>query len=278
MMANILTVARRELRDDFRNHWALAITGVFAALALAIAYFGAVTVGRVGFTSFDATIASLVTLAAFVMPLIALLVAYDAIVGERDRGTLPLLLSYPLSRLELVAGKFLGHSALLAFATLLGFGLALGVIEMAAPETRTLAALCSIGTFMISATLLGASFVALACLISAAVKEKAQAAGLALLAWLALVILFDLVLLAVLVLSGGNAAEQALYPWLLLLNPIDVFRLINLTGLGGHGGNAFFLAMSGTHAYSPAVLYGALLAWTVLPLAAAAALFAKTEI
>jgi Cu-processing system permease protein len=278
MMANILTVARRELRDDFRNHWALAITGVFAALALAIAYFGAVTVGRVGFTSFDATIASLVTLAAFVMPLIALLVAYEAIVGERDRGTLPLLLSYPLSRLELVAGKFLGHSALLAFATLLGFGLALGAIEMAAPETRTLEALGNIGTFIISTTLLGVSFVALACLISAAVKEKAQAAGLALLAWLALVILFDLVLLAVLVLSGGNAAEQALYPWLLLLNPIDVFRLINLTGLGGHGGNAFFLAMSGTHAYSPAVLYGALLAWTALPLAAAAALFAKTEI
>ena len=277
MMANILTVARRELRDDLRNHWALAITGVFAALALAIAYFGAAAAGHVGFTSFAATIASLVTLAAFVIPLIALLVAYDAIVGERDAGTLTLLLSYPLSRLELVAGKFLGHSVLLAVATLLGFGLALGVIEMAVPETRTLAALRNIGTFMISAALLGASFVALACLISAAAKEKARAAGLALLAWLALVILFDLVLLAALVLSGGSATEQALYPWLLLLNPIDVFRLINLTGLGAHGSSAFFMAMTGAHAYSPAVLYGALLAWTAVPLLAAAALFAKTE-
>ena len=278
MMANIRAVAGRELRDDFRNHWALAITGVFATLALAIAYFGAATVGRVGFTSFAATIASLVTLAAFVIPLIALLVAYGAIVGERDGGTLPLLLSYPLSRLELIAGKFLGHSVLLALAILLGFGLALGVIAATVPEVRTLAALDAIATFMLSAALLGASFVALACLISAAAKEKAQAAGLALLAWLALVILFDLVLLAVLVLSGGNATEQALYPWLLLLNPIDIFRLINLTDLSGHGGNAFFLAMSGAHVYSPTVLYGALLAWTVLPLAAASALFAKTEI
>ena len=277
-MANILTVARRELRDDFRNHWALAITGVFTTLALAIAYFGAATVGRVGFASFAATVASLVTLAAVVIPLIALLVAYGAIVGERDGGTLPLLLSYPLSRLELVTGKFLGHSALLALATLLGFGLAVGVIAATEPEVRTLAALRAIATFLLSATLLGASFVALACLISAVAREKAQAAGLALLAWLALVILFDLVLLAMLVLSGGNAMEQAVYPWLLLLNPIDVFRLINLIGLGGHGGNAFFLAMSGAHVYSTAVLYGALLVWTVLPLAAAAALFARAEI
>lgn len=277
MMTNTLIVAQRELRDDLRNHWALAITAVFATLSLAIAYFGAVTAGHVGFTSFDATIASLTTLAAFIVPLIALLVGYDSIVGERDGGTLPLLLSYPLSRLELAAGKFLGHSAVLTLAILVGFGLAVGVIEAAAPQTRTLAVLGDVLTFMASAALLGASFVALACLISALAREKAQAAGLALLAWLVLVILFDLVLLAVLVLSGGNATERAIYPWLLLLNPIDVFRLINLAGLGGHGGSAFFLAMSGAHAYSPAVLYGALLAWALVPLGAAAFLFSRQE-
>jgi Cu-processing system permease protein len=277
MMANILIVAQRELRDDLRNHWALAITGVFATLALAISYFGAVTAGHVGFTSFNATIASLTTLGAFIIPLIALLVAYDAIVGERDGGTLPLLLSYPLTRLELAAGKFLGHSAVLALAILVGFGLAMGVIEAAAPQTRTLAVLAEVVTFMASAALLGASFVALACLISALAREKAQAAGLALLTWLVLVILFDLVLLAVLVLSGGNAGEQAIYPWLLLANPIDVFRLVNLAGLSGQGGGAFFMAMTGAHSYSPVVLYGALLFWAVAPLAAAILIFNRQE-
>lgn len=276
-MTNILIVAQRELRDDLRNHWAIAITAVFATLSLAIAYFGAVTAGHVGFTSFSATIASLTTLGAFIIPLIALLVAYDAIVGERDGGTLPLLLSYPILRLELAAGKFLGHSAVLSLAILLGFGLAMGVIEAAMPQTRTLAVFGEVVTFMASAALLGASFVAIACLISVLAREKAQAAGLALLAWLVLVILFDLVLLAVLVLSGGNPTEQAIYPWLLLLNPIDVFRLINLTGLGGHGGGAFFLAMSGGDACSTPVLYGALLAWAVAPLAVAAFIFSKQE-
>ncbi|HKJ95044.1 MAG TPA: ABC transporter permease, partial [Gammaproteobacteria bacterium] len=64
-MNSVLAVAGKEFRDDFRNRWAIAITLLFAVLALGIAYFGAATAGRVGFTSFDATIASLTTLAAF---------------------------------------------------------------------------------------------------------------------------------------------------------------------------------------------------------------------
>ena len=38
-----------------------------------------------------------------------MLLAYDAIVGEADRGTLALLLSYPVARWQVMAGKFAGH-------------------------------------------------------------------------------------------------------------------------------------------------------------------------
>ena len=95
-MRNVLAVARKEFRDDFRSRWTLAVTVIFAALALGIAYFGAVASGRVGFTSFTATVASLTTLAAFVIPLIGLLIAHDTLVGEQEGGTLLLLLSSPL--------------------------------------------------------------------------------------------------------------------------------------------------------------------------------------
>lgn len=276
MSTNILIVAGKELRDDFRNHWALAVTAVFAALALSIAYFGAVTAGRVGFTSFDATIASLTTLAAFVVPLIGLLVAHDAIVGEQEGGTLLLLLSYPLSRVELAAGKYLGHSAMLMIATATGFGGAVLAIQVLSPAARGLAAWEAIAGFIVSASLLGMSFVGAACLISIVTRTKARAAGLALLTWFVMVVLFDLVLLAVLVVSGGNAVEQAVYPYLLLLNPIDVFRLANLVRL--HGGGAVFLAMSAGHGYSLVMLYAALAAWAVGPFAAAAFLFRRQEI
>ncbi len=87
----------------------MAISLVFATLALGIAWFGAAASGQVGYASTPATIASLASLGIFLIPLIALLLAYDAIVGEEEGGTLLLLMTYPLSKSQLLLGKFLGH-------------------------------------------------------------------------------------------------------------------------------------------------------------------------
>ncbi|VTM08557.1 transmembrane protein [Pseudomonas aeruginosa] len=95
-MPVVWTIARKELADGLRNRWLLAISLLFALLSVGIAWFGAAAAGQVGFTSVPATVASLTSLATFLMPLIALLLAYDAIVGEEEGGTLLLLLTYPL--------------------------------------------------------------------------------------------------------------------------------------------------------------------------------------
>lgn len=277
-MNAILTVARKEFRDDFRNRWTVAIAVLFALLALGIAWFGSAASGKVGFTSFDATLASLTTLGAFVIPLIGLLIAYDTIVGEHDDGTLLLMLSYPLARGQLVIGKFLGHCAALGTATLAGFALAVAIMQVMQPPAQTLQAWLYIGRFVLSASLLGASFIGLACLISVETTSKSRAAGLALLGWLASVVLFDLALLALLVVSGGNPLERVVYPYLLLLNPVDVFRLVNLAALGGGAGNELLTGMTAGHAYPPALLYTALLAWAVLPFAWAAIAFRGKEV
>lgn len=277
-MRSILAIARKEFHDGFRSRWTLAITALFAVLALGIAYFGAAAAGRLGFVSFNATLASLTTLAAFVIPLIGLLIAYDTIVGERESGTLALLLSYPLSRAELIAGKFIGHSAVLAVATAVGFGAAVVLIQLMTPAARTWSAWWHLGVFVGSASLLGASFAGMACLISALAREKARAAGLALLAWFVLVMLFDLALLALLVVSGGNAMERALYPYLLLANPIDAFRLVNLVALGDGAGNDVFMSMTAAHVYRPTLLVAAMLAWGFGPFLLALLAFRRQEL
>jgi ABC-type transport system involved in multi-copper enzyme maturation permease subunit len=53
------------------------------------------------------------------LSLVALLLSYDAISGEKERGTLRLVLSWPVSRAELVAGKLAGSLAVvwIPFAT-----------------------------------------------------------------------------------------------------------------------------------------------------------------
>ena len=103
-MNAVWNMARKEFSDGLRNRWLLAISLLFGVLAIGIAWLGAAASGQLGFTSVPATIASLASLATFLMPLIALLLAYDAIVGEDESGTLLLLLTYPLGRGQILLG------------------------------------------------------------------------------------------------------------------------------------------------------------------------------
>ena len=60
-MTPVWHIARKELADGLRNRWLLAISLLFALLAVGIAWFGAATAGQVGFTSIPATMALFLT-------------------------------------------------------------------------------------------------------------------------------------------------------------------------------------------------------------------------
>ncbi|BBI70294.2 hypothetical protein HAALTHF_03020n [Vreelandella aquamarina] len=198
-MKAMFIVAAKEFQDGLRNRWVLAITVILAVLAMGIAYFGAAASGGLGFTSLATTLVSLSTLAVFLIPLIALMLAYDAVVGEQEAGTLLLLLTYPISRSALLFGKFFGHGMILAVATLLGFGIAGMVIALGAESVPLSELSLGLARLIVSSVLLGWVFLAFAYLISVTVSEKARAAGLALGVWFLFVLVFDLVLLALLV-------------------------------------------------------------------------------
>lgn len=225
-LAQIRTIASKEFHDRIRNRWVLAIAAVFAVFALVIAYFGAAQQGSVGFRSIEITIASLVSLVIYLIPLIALMLGFDAIVGERERGSLDLLLSMPITRLELILGKYLGLSAALTISTVAGFGLA-GIVMARQMDVN---ALLHYSGFILSAVLLGMAFVSLAVMLSVFATDRAGASGLAIAVWFFFVLVFDLLLLGALVVTGGHYGG-AIFPYLLLLNPADVFRVLNIFSL-----------------------------------------------
>ena len=219
-------IAAKEFWDRIRNRWVFAVAAVFTAFALAIAYFGAAQQGEIGFKGIDVTIASLVSLVIYLVPLIALILGFDAIVGERERGSLDLLLSMPMTRLELLLGKFAGLSAALAFSTLAGFGL----VGLLLSYQLDLGGLYHYFEFTLSAILMGMAFLSIAILISVAAADRARASGLAIAVWFFFVLVYDLVLLGMLVGSGGRIGS-GIFPILLLLNPADVFRIFNIFGM-----------------------------------------------
>ncbi|MGE8183420.1 MULTISPECIES: ABC transporter permease [unclassified Pseudomonas] len=273
-MNAVWNMARKEFSDGLRNRWLLAISVLFAVLAIGIAWLGAAASGQLGFTSVPATIASLASLATFLMPLIALLLAYDAIVGEDESGTLLLLLTYPLGRGQILLGKFVGHGLILALATLIGFGCAMLAIAVLVDDIQLSLLLWAFGRFMVSSTLLGWGFLGLAYVLSSASAEKSTAAGLALGVWFFFVLVFDLALLALLVLSEGQFNPKVL-PWLLLLNPADIYRLINLSGFEPGAGNTGVLTLGSDLPMPGSMLWLCLSLWVAVPLGSAWLVFRR---
>jgi len=266
----ILAIARKEFRDRLRSRWVLAVTLVLTVFALVIAYFGAAQQGAVGFKGIELTIASLTSLVIYLVPLIALILGYDAVVGERERGSLDLLLSLPLTRLELLLGKYLGLAAALAFATVAGFGLVGVVLSYGIGLTGLL----DYAGFILSTLLMGLAFLSLAMLLSVLTSSKVVASGAAIALWFLYVLIYDLMLVGILVVTEGQYVG-GLFPILLLLNPADIFRILNIFSLEEVKSLYGLATVFPATLASPWLLGGAMLFWILAPLALAYARFRK---
>ena len=121
-MTAVAAIAGHEVLAGIRNRWMLAASLLLGVLALTLAFIGSTPAGPVAASPLAITVVSLSSLSVFLVPLIGLLVSYDALVGEIERGTMPLLMTYPVTRWRIVLGKFAGQVAILAIATVVGFG------------------------------------------------------------------------------------------------------------------------------------------------------------
>ncbi|MGI9401762.1 MAG: ABC transporter permease, partial [Rhizobiaceae bacterium] len=126
-MSAIFAVAQNEVRIGIRNKWVMLASAILLVFALLLVLIGSAPSGATDTDGLTVIVASLSTLTVYLVPLIALLLSFDAIAGEIDRGTLQLALACPVSRGEVLFGKFLGHLAVLSIAIVIGYGIAGGV-------------------------------------------------------------------------------------------------------------------------------------------------------
>jgi Cu-processing system permease protein len=276
-MNPMLAIALKEFHEGVRNRWVTAATLVLAALALGLAFMGSAPTGNVAASRLAVTVVSLASLTIFLVPLIALLLSFDTLVGEVERGTMLLLLSYPVSRGQVVWGKFLGHLALLSVATALGYGAAGVGIALTGGETGA-GDWPAFAMLIATSILLGGAFLAIGLLASAVVGERATAAGVAVGVWLVFVLLFDLALLGILASTEGQGIPAGLFRWVLLLNPADAFRLLNLTGFSDVRQFAGMAGLTDEAGLPPLVLALSLGAWVLGPMLAAHAIFARRSL
>lgn len=170
---SVEAIVRKDLRDGIRS-WLLLALMVLFALVLG----GASLLVTQGGTESQTNPVGILALGAAVfvtvlvlVPITGLVVSIKSIVREREVGTVKVLLSLPHSRGEVLAGKFLGRSALLTAAILAGF-LPAGLIFWLRVEGFPIV---QFGMFALVAILVGLQFVAVGLAASALVDSEAQA-------------------------------------------------------------------------------------------------------
>ena len=276
-MNPVWIITGKEVRDSLRNRWVLAATMLLAALALSLGFLGSTPTGSVKVDPLTVTVVSLSSLSIFLIPLIAMLLSYDALIGEIERGTMALLLSYPVSRVQILAGKFIGHIIILTLATAAGYGLA-GIALQRANGGIVIAAWKPFALLIAASVVLGAAFLAMGYVISAKVKERGTAAGVAIGVWLFFVVIFDMTLLGVLVADSEQTITAPVVEGILLLNPADIYRLLNLTGYENTAMYAGMAGLSEQISLTVPVLLAAQVLWVFVPLVLAAWIFGRRQI
>ena len=225
-MNRILATALAEFRIALRNRWVTISVVMMVLFSMVLSAAGSAPSGALGADRLSVTVASLTSLAVYLVPLMALLMSFDAVAGEVERGTLPLLLTYPVSRAEVLVGKLIAHLAILALAVGVGYGVAAGAALATDPNAAD--GFPALWRLMWSSVLLGATFLGAGYAISALSRRPSGAAGLAIGLWLVMIVLFDLALQAAVVADDGGPFTTRVFPYALLANPADAFRLFNL--------------------------------------------------
>ncbi len=274
-MNQVMTIAGKEIRDGMRNRWVVVVTLLMAALALILSLLGSTPSGTTNISKLAVTIVSLSSLSIFFIPLIALLLSYDSIVGESEQGTLLLLLAYPVARWQVVVGKFTGHLVLLSVAIILGYGVAGMTIVLSDENGEMSKAWGGFLGLLGSSALLGAVFLAIGLTISAGVRERGTAAAISVAIWLLFVLVYDMGLLGVLAADSQQMLSEELVTGLLLANPTDAYRMLNLIGNNEVSLLSGMASLSAARDVSVYVLVALLIGWTLLPLGAACLLFQR---
>jgi ABC-type transport system involved in multi-copper enzyme maturation permease subunit len=269
----VRVVAREEYRRALETRWLFGFTALFAALVLGLSYFGLAQGREVGFQGFARVTLSLMNLVLLIVPLTGLVLGVTSIAGGGE--SLSLLLAQPVTRGEVLAGKYLGLGLALSVAQALGFGGGGVVIAINAGADQLP------GFIALTALSLGLGWLTIAAslCIAALWPDRLRAMSVALLLWLLMVIAYDLVVLGATAMLSGLPLETVLFPTL-LLNPVDLSRVMVTLAVGSGAlfgpTSAVLVKMFGTQG-GVALALATLLLETAAPLLLAGWVFRRRD-
>ena len=191
-MAGILTVASREFSDMVRSKRFLVIMTIFFLVMIVPLVTNYVQEIRTGPgmpgipmpTRFlGMMVHMLISTFAIFAPIIGVGLGCDAISGEREKGTLKIIMAQPIYRDTVINGKFVAATSAVSLAILITSLGMVGVSTMLIGVTPTVEETLRIGLFFAISILFTMTFYGLAALISTIMKKTSQSVILSVAMW-----------------------------------------------------------------------------------------------
>lgn len=268
-------IARKDVRDAVRSRTIWLLSAVFFLLVLgpvlALPSAVAPTVG--GFVEF------LRVVAGVVVPLVSIALGYKSVVGERDSGSIALLLSLPHTRRDLAVGKFVGRAVVLAVPLVIVL-IAAGVVVAVRLGTMPVVEYAG----LVLATLgFGLAFLGLTVGLSMATPSNRRVTAGAIGAYILFAMLWDGLVRAIVLVLFRFIRPQALIDlpdWALFvkfLAPAEAYdRLVE--GLFEVGAASAYTGADAPWFVAVWMAPLVLLAWMVVPVAAGYRRFARSDL
>lgn len=250
--AGWIQIYRYCLWDLLRSRFVLAYFGFFLLASFGIFRFAPNT---------SAAFGSLLSAMLLVSPLCCQV--YGTLYFYQSRGFHELMLAQPIGRGSLGLGQWLALASALCSAFFLGVGVPMAVQGFLGGQDFLLLAV-----FLGGGLLLHLAFLALAFWVGISIEDRLKGFSLSLLIWLALVFLYDGIVLVLVAQFSDYPLEKPVLA-AMLLNPVDLERVLILmrldsSALLGYTG-AVFRKFFGT-GLGTAVSMSALTAWIAGPL------------
>lgn len=239
-----LAVAKKDFRDAVQSRALWVLVAVFVVLSTFSTYAYASVpelFGEPGGATFDGLLLFTVGLTGLFVPLAAIVVCYRSLAGERELGSIKLLLSLPTNRLAVFAGKVVGRAAVLMAGLAVGLGVGLGFGAVLLGAFDAVAALA----FFLVTLAFTAVYAAIVVGLSATTGSTSRATTLALGFFVVFELFWDVVPLAVLYVVSGLRLPSSTPDWVVLAGQLSpstaylssvVALLPDLAGAAGGAG------------------------------------------
>lgn len=230
-------VAHKDFQDAVRSRTLALLTLLFAGfVGLAAFAFAELVAGEDGSSMAD-LLWALLGPASLLIPIIAILVSYRAIAGERELGSMRFLLALPHTRRDVLLGKVVGRTVVVSIAVFVGF-LVGAVVAVLYYEFSPVLFL----SFTLLTVLLGLVYVCIGVSISATTGSVSRAAGLVLGVYILLAYLWAyLWLLVVYVVNGFSLPDLDSFPtwfdFMASLSPSTAYQELMVSAFNRQGGD-----------------------------------------